>query len=129
MATRPHIPKWQPGRTLSYPRPTLSPVQSETRMPSSHEPFAEVSSLAQIHRMLQLMQNSIVNNIESMKGRLAELEDRMASMEEKHKELASKPDIPASSSTESPTEFCCKRRQPPELQVRIPCVLCVVRVC
>ena len=95
---RTHIPRWQPGQTLLFSRPTLSPVQSET-----HEPSSEVSSLAQIHSMLQSMQNSIVNNFEGVKVRLAGLEGRMASMEEKHKELTSRPDTPASSSSESPT--------------------------
>ena len=68
--------------------------------------------------MLQSMQSCIENNFQDVKGRLNELEDRMAGIEYKQRQFELQHASPISSS-ESASEKGRKRRSPPELQVCI----------
>ena len=112
---------WQPGQTLplsvSYPQPRT--FEQLNYSADNHLPGS--CTLTELHCLIQSMQSSIENNFQDVKGRLNELEDRMASIENKHKEFELQHASPVSSS-ESSTENGRKRRSPPELQVCI--ILC-----
>ena len=89
---------WRPGQVLP-------PIHHTT------PPQLDLQSI------LQDMQNSIESNFKDLKAHLANLDSRVADIEQKQSQL----DLPISSATSTPTssesDAGRKRRSPPELQV------------
>ena len=111
-----HESVWRPGQSLPLPVSYPQPQTFEQPDRSVNDPHA----MSHLHSMLQSMQSCIENNFQDVKGRLNELEGRMASIEDKHQQLELHHTTPTSSSeSSSSSEKGRKRRSPPELQVSI----------
>ena len=103
---------WQPGQTLPLSVPYPQPQTFEQLNDSADNHLPGSCTLTDLHGLIQSMQSSIENNFQDVKGRLNELEDRLTSIESKHKEFELQHASPVSSSERS-SEKGRKRRSPP----------------
>ena len=100
---------WRPGQRL----PTTSAVSNLSQPPDCGWP--------DLQSTVQEMRNSIESNFRDLKCHIAELQGRVASIEDRQKQLEFQHSSSPTSSTSSSetSERGRKRRSPPELQVHV----------
>ena len=104
-----HEMYWRPGQTL----PTTSAASTLSRPPGYGQP--------DLQSKIQEMCSSIENNFKDLKCLITELQGRVASIEDRQKQLELQHSSPPTSSPSSSetSERGRKRRSPPELQVLV----------
>ena len=104
-----HERYWRPGQTL----PTTSAASTLSQSPDYGRP--------DLHSKIQQMHSSIESNFKDLKCHITELQGRVASIEDRQKQLELQHSAPHTSSTSSSesSEKGRKRRSPPDLHVLV----------
>ena len=104
-----HERYWRPGQTL----PHTSAASTLSQSSDCGRP--------ELQSIIQEMRSSIESNFEDLKSHITELQGRVASIEDRQKQLDLQHFSPPTSSTSSSesSDRGRKRRSPPELQVLV----------